>query len=204
MSSAGAGAGASRASELVEFHVSLIIRAKAPQPQDTGLLAQHAFHHQCGLIAEAVPEGGVGEFRQLQLVLRPHGRCPGGGRQLLPRVEGHLKWAGGRGCIGGSGLQPTTARGDPKHTILPGWFLLSCTKKKGSDKPLGCTSGTASNPGQGNQELGDRQTPEVTGATSPREPVYLDRTQWSLLRMLSPIKQQQHMGGASIPISIVQ
>lgn len=76
MSSAGAGAEGYRASELVEFYVSLVVRALAPQPQDTGLLAQHAFHHQCGLIQDAAPEEGVGELRQRQAVLRPRGQCP--------------------------------------------------------------------------------------------------------------------------------
>lgn len=79
MSSAGAGPEDHRASELVEFHVSLVIRALAPQPQETGLLAQHTLHHQCGLVQEAAPEGGVGELGRSQLVLRPRGWCPKAG-----------------------------------------------------------------------------------------------------------------------------
>lgn len=157
MSSAGAGAGAEgyRASELVEFYVSLVVRALAPQPQDTGLLAQHAFHHQCGLIQDAAPEEGVGELRQRQAVLRPRGQCPPprGRKQLLLRVEEHQKRGGGRGCVGDSGIQQSTAWRDPKRMILPGGFLLSYTRKEGSDEPLRCTSGPASNPGQGKQEL---------------------------------------------------
>lgn len=124
MSSAGAGAEGYRASELVEFYVSLVVRALAPQPQDTGLLAQHAFHHQCGLIQDAAL-----------------------------RVEEHQKRGGGRGCVGDSGIQQSTAWRDPKRMILPGGFLLSYTRKEGSDEPLRCTSGPASNPGQGKQEL---------------------------------------------------
>lgn len=79
MSSAGAGPEDNRASELVGFHVSLVVRALAPQPQETGFLAQHAFHHQCGLIQEAAPEGGRGEPGRSQRVRRPHGRCPEAG-----------------------------------------------------------------------------------------------------------------------------
>lgn len=60
----------------MEFHISLVIRALTPQPQETGLLAQHAFHHQCGLIPEAAPEGGIGELWWSQLVLRPMGGAP--------------------------------------------------------------------------------------------------------------------------------
>lgn len=69
-----------------------------------------------------------------------------------------------------------------------------------SDKPLRCASGTASNPGQGLQEREDRWTPEVSGATSPREPVYLDRTQRPLLGvLLGPIKEEQRVGGPAYP-----
>lgn len=50
-------------------------------------------------------------------------------------------------------------------------------------------SGSASGPGQGNPELDDRWTPEVSGATSPREP---GQSTWTGLNVPSP-------GSCSVP-----
>jgi hypothetical protein len=37
-------------------HVSLVIRALAPEPQGAGLLTQHALYHQHGLVQLSAPE----------------------------------------------------------------------------------------------------------------------------------------------------
>lgn len=52
--------------------------------------------------------------------------------------------------------------------ILPGGFLLSYTRKEGSDEPLRCTSGPASNPGQGKQELQKCQVLPALGSQCSR------------------------------------
>lgn len=52
-------------------HVSLVIRALAPEPQGAGLLTQHALHHQRGLIQLSAPGGQCGTE-----VRRAPGRTP--------------------------------------------------------------------------------------------------------------------------------
>lgn len=113
--------------------VSHISRRKSLGPATAGCKASHsaplpppAWIHTAGCSWGT----GGGEVRQCRPVPRPHGRCPRGRKQLLPRIEEDLKGDGNWGCVGGSGLQQATAWGDPKGIILPGWFLLSYTEKK--------------------------------------------------------------------------